>query len=59
MAAEGFKLYFGGVVKDGAGDERAFFLNIFDTLEEAERVSKKAMLFGKLGDLKGQAGAHG
>ena len=52
---EGFKLYFGGVITDGNGLEKALFLNIFETAEEAERINEKAVVFGQFGPLAGKA----
>lgn len=52
--AEGFKIYYGSVVKDASGAEFALFANIFETADEADAINKKAVAFAA-GELKGKA----
>lgn len=51
---EGFKIYYGSVVKDPKGNELALFANIFETANEAEMINEKAVEFAA-GELKGKA----
>ena len=51
---DGFKIYYGTVVKDLDADEFALFANIFETAEEAELINKKAVEFAA-GELAGKA----